>query len=95
MTVSADQETQNSSENPCSKSDAANFTLTSHLGSKVSVSDYKEKMVVVLFGYTHCPDVCPTQPLYNWYMQNLEDPDSTIDEIADDIQLLIKKGSTS
>lgn len=33
--------------------------------------------------------------LFNWYMQNLEDPNSTIDEIDEDIQQLIKKGSTS
>lgn len=52
LTASANQE---------NKSDADNFTLTSHMGSRVSLSDYKGKVVILLFGYTHCPDVCPTQ----------------------------------
>tara|TARA_B100000315_G_scaffold112081_1_gene102778 strand:+ start:2912 stop:3286 length:375 start_codon:yes stop_codon:yes gene_type:complete len=31
--------------------------------------------------------------LYKWYKQKLEDPDSTLDKMAGDIQQLIKKGS--
>ena len=36
------------------------FTLTDHTGAKRSLADYRGKVVVVFFGFTHCPDVCPT-----------------------------------
>lgn len=39
---------------------AQTFTLTDHLGQSRSLSDFKGKAVVVFFGYTQCPDVCPT-----------------------------------
>ncbi len=35
------------------------FTLTSHTGQPVSLSDLRGKPVLLFFGYTHCPDVCP------------------------------------
>lgn len=38
---------------------AANFTLTSHSGERVSLSDFDDKVVLLYFGYTYCPDVCP------------------------------------
>ncbi len=34
--------------------------LTDHTGHRRTLADYKGKVVVVFFGYTHCPDVCPT-----------------------------------
>ncbi len=37
-----------------------NFTLTDHNGKKVSLSDFRGKYLLVFFGYTYCPDVCPT-----------------------------------
>ena len=39
---------------------ARQFTLTDQLGAQRSLSDFKGKVVAVFFGYTHCPDVCPT-----------------------------------
>jgi protein SCO1/2 len=36
------------------------FTLTSQLGQKVRLSQYRGKVVALFFGYTYCPDVCPT-----------------------------------
>lgn len=35
------------------------FNLTSDTGQKVTAADYKGKVVILYFGYTHCPDVCP------------------------------------
>jgi protein SCO1/2 len=34
--------------------------LTDHNGNKRTLSDFRGKAVVLFFGYTQCPDVCPT-----------------------------------
>jgi protein SCO1/2 len=34
--------------------------LTDHDGRARSLADFRGKVVVVVFGFTHCPDVCPT-----------------------------------
>jgi protein SCO1 len=39
----------------------ADFHLTDHNGKPRSLSDFHGKVVVLFFGYTHCPDVCPTK----------------------------------
>jgi protein SCO1/2 len=36
------------------------FQLTDFNGQLRKLSDFRGKVVVVFFGYTHCPDVCPT-----------------------------------
>jgi len=36
------------------------FQLTDHNGKRRSLADFHGKVVVLFFGYTHCPDVCPT-----------------------------------
>ncbi|KAA0181893.1 SCO family protein [Cupriavidus cauae] len=36
------------------------FKLTDHTGKQRTLADFKGKAVVMFFGYTHCPDVCPT-----------------------------------
>lgn len=39
---------------------AKNFALTDHQGKARTLADFKGKVVVMFFGYTQCPDVCPT-----------------------------------
>jgi len=36
------------------------LALTDHNGRPVTLGTFKGKAVVLFFGYTHCPDVCPT-----------------------------------
>lgn len=39
---------------------AKGFALTDHTGKPRTLADYKGKVAIVFFGYTQCPDVCPT-----------------------------------
>lgn len=39
---------------------AKNFELTDHNGQVRHLQDFSGKIVVMFFGYTQCPDVCPT-----------------------------------
>ena len=39
---------------------ARDFQLLDHTGRTRSLADFKGKVVVVFFGFTHCPDACPT-----------------------------------
>ena len=36
------------------------FTLTNHKGQRVTDKDFRGKYMLVFFGFTFCPDVCPT-----------------------------------
>ena len=36
------------------------FVLQDHHGKARRLADFKGKVVALFFGYTHCPDVCPT-----------------------------------
>lgn len=36
------------------------FSLTDAAGKPRTLADYRGKAVVIFFGYTQCPDVCPT-----------------------------------
>jgi protein SCO1/2 len=39
---------------------AQGFELRDHHGQLKTLADFRGKVVVVFFGFTHCPDVCPT-----------------------------------
>lgn len=39
---------------------ARDFALTDHAGKPRVLADFKGKVVAVFFGFTQCPDVCPT-----------------------------------
>ncbi len=43
------------------------FSLSNTDGKQVTDRDFRGKLMLVFFGYTHCPDVCPTE------MQNMAD----------------------
>ena len=58
------------------------LTLTDHLGKKRTMSDFKGKVVVLFFGYTHCPDVCPTT------MVELKNTMKLLGDKADEVQVL-------
>jgi protein SCO1/2 len=34
------------------------FELTAHTGQRLRTVDYRGKVLVLFFGYTHCPDIC-------------------------------------
>ena len=59
---------------------AKGFTLTDHNGQTRSLSDFKGKVVVLFFGYTQCPDVCPTS------MAELAEVKRLLGEDADKLQ---------
>lgn len=39
---------------------APDFTLIDQYRQPVRLSDYRGKIVLLFFGFTHCPDACPT-----------------------------------
>ncbi len=51
------------------------FTLTSHTGETVSDATFHGRMMLITFGFTHCPDVCPT---------TLMDLHNVLDALGDD-----------
>jgi protein SCO1/2 len=56
---------------------AQGFSLTDHNGQARTLADFKGQAVVVFFGFTQCPDVCP----------------SSLTELAQAKQLLGEQGS--
>lgn len=37
------------------------FTLTDQTGKRVTDQDFRGKYMLIFFGFTYCPDVCPTE----------------------------------
>lgn len=58
LCLSRDDPKLNGSQiNPASE--AFDFRLADQNGNPYQLSDHRGKLVVLFFGYTHCPDVCP------------------------------------
>ena len=58
------------------------FELMNHQGKSSNLSDFKGKVVAIFFGFTNCPDVCPTS------LQELKFVRSELGEVADDFQVI-------
>ena len=52
------------------------FTLTGQDGKPHALGDYQGKAVALFFGYTHCPDICPTTMLEYQQVMKLLGKDS-------------------
>ena len=37
------------------------FTLTDHTGKRVTDQDFRGRTLIVVFGFTFCPDICPAE----------------------------------
>jgi len=61
---------------------AKGFALTDHTGKPRTLADYKGKVVVIFFGYTQCPDVCPTT------MSEMATVMKELGPSSDDVQVL-------
>jgi len=58
------------------------FTLTS-ANDDISLSDYRGKLVLIYFGYTFCPDICPAT------LANVGQSLKELGTKADDVQLIM------
>ena len=48
-------------ESPGAVSVGGPFQLTDHTGKAVTEASYRGRFMLIYFGYTFCPDVCPTE----------------------------------
>lgn len=62
---------------------AADFTIMGAGGKPIRLSDYRGKVVLLYFGYTHCPDACPTT------MAETKAAFAKLGPRADDIQVIM------
>ena len=60
-----------------------NFTLLSGGEQEVSLRDFRDKVVLIYFGYTFCPDVCPAT------MTELSTAMDTLGKDGDDVQIIM------
>ncbi len=61
---------------------AKDFALTDHNGKARTLADFKGKVVLLFFGFTQCPDVCPTT------LAELSDAMKKLGPQADQVQVL-------
>lgn len=59
------------------------FALVDHTGRRVTLDDYRGKVVLLFFGFTHCPDVCPLT------LSKLARVTDGLGRRADDVQVLL------
>jgi len=61
---------------------AQTLNLIDHTGKPRTLADFKGKVVALFFGYTHCPDVCPTT------MADMKQTMKLLGGRADELQVL-------
>ncbi|MEM7446197.1 MAG: SCO family protein [Pseudomonadota bacterium] len=55
------------------------FTLVNHHGETVTDSDFADDYMLIYFGFTYCPDVCPTElSVVSAAVEQLEAPDEVV-----------------
>jgi len=59
LPVISEQVVAGGSKDPLAGRFGGPFSLTTHDGRAVSDVDFRGRFMLVYFGYTHCPDVCP------------------------------------
>src|SRR5688500_15350506 len=59
------------------------FSLVDHTGRRVTLDDYRGRVVLLFFGFTHCPDVCPLT------LARLARVTDGLGRRADDVQVLL------
>jgi protein SCO1/2 len=59
------------------------LALTDHTGAPRTLADWKGKVVVLFFGFTQCPDVCPTT------LATMADVMKRLGPAADEVQVLL------
>ena len=64
------------------KNFGGDFSLTGPEGKTVSLEDFRNKVVLIYFGYTFCPDVCPVT------LSNLKMLMLSLEEKAEDVQVI-------
>ena len=64
------------------KNFGGDFSLTGPEGKTVSLEDFRNKVVLIYFGYTFCPDVCPIT------LSNLKMLMLSLEEKAEDVQVI-------
>jgi protein SCO1/2 len=62
--------------------EAPNFILTDHNGQKVVLSQFRGRLILIVWGYTHCPDICPLT------LSMLRNVIKELGDLADKVQVL-------
>jgi protein SCO1/2 len=75
LQIEAEKAVQNSVLPPDTKPIGGPFTLIDQDGKTVTDADFKGNYLLVYFGYTYCPDICPT---------GLESIAHALDQLGDD-----------
>jgi len=61
---------------------APDFALIDENGQPFQLSDLRGKWILLAYGYTHCPDVCPLT------LSHLRDVKKTVDSNGDEVQVV-------
>lgn len=61
---------------------APDFTLTGSDGKKFTLSELRGKLVILSFGFTHCPDICPVT------LARLAQAHKNLGALADQVQVV-------